>query len=668
MRWTEDMVLMFSYWSSESVLIYLNTISIFRNPAHPMAAVPSSAAVAAVSAPTLMRSASAAAAAAQMAVGIDLGTKNSVVGIMNDNGSVDIIPCDGQRTTPSVVAYKDDGSRLVGKPAVAQQISNPTNTFYDVKRLIGQQFDSQAVQSQLKTVPYGIGKASDGSAVAVLKNGTQIRPEEVSAAILSKLRHAAELHLKRSVKQAVITVPAYFNDAQRAATKVAGEVAGLDVLRVINEPTAAAVAHGIDGIVNSKNVKSEDFDPKKILIFDLGGGTFDVSALSMNDGLLEVIATAGDTRLGGQDIDMSLMKHVISKFSKEHKIDITKSKSSMEQLRKACISGKHDLSQQSKVIIDGIEITRKELEKVSKPILSKCIAPLNSVMKDSNLRVKDINKVLLVGGATRMPAVRQIVEKYFGSSKVSSTAVDADEAVATGAAIQAAKLSGGKGREALKKLLLLDVTPLTTGIETQGGYITPIIDRNTPIPARQSKQFTTTDEAQQAVDIRVHQGERPRAKDNYLLGEFSLRGIPPAAKGVPKINVTFNVDANGILKVTAEDVGTKKKSDITIHSNKGLTENDVRRMIADSVAHAKQDEDVKKFHDATHPLRSLVDRAQSSLRILPESDNKNISAMITDINNWLSTTTPSAGVLRDVASRQKKLQDKLTAALKKVYK
>eukprot|EP01060_Flectonema_neradi_P000563 TRINITY_DN10351_c0_g1_i1.p1 TRINITY_DN10351_c0_g1~~TRINITY_DN10351_c0_g1_i1.p1 ORF type:complete len:646 (+),score=168.13 TRINITY_DN10351_c0_g1_i1:43-1938(+) len=631
-----------------------------------MAAVPSSAAVAAVSAPSLARAASAAAAAStQMAVGIDLGTKNSVVGVMNDKGTVDIIPCDGQRTTPSVVAFKDDGTRLVGKSAVAQQISNPTNTFYDVKRLIGQQFDSPAVQSQMKTVPYKIGKAADGSAVAVLKNGTQLRPEEVSAAILSKLRHAAESHLNRTVKQAVITVPAYFNDAQRAATKVAGEVAGLDVLRVINEPTAAAVAHGI-GEIDNKNDKK--FDPKKILIFDLGGGTFDVSALSMNDGLLEVVATAGDTRLGGQDVDMSLMQHVISKFSKQHKIDITQNKSSMEQLRKACIASKHELSTQLTSNVNGVPVTRKELEKVSKPILSKCIAPLNTVMKDSNIRAKDIDKVLLVGGATRMPAVRQLVEKYFGSSKVSSTAVDADEAVATGAAIQAAKLSGGKGREALKKLLLLDVTPLTTGIETQGGYITPIIERNTPIPARQSKQFTTTEQSQQAVDIRVHQGERPRAKDNYLLGEFSLRGIPPAAKGVPKIDVTFNVDANGILKVTAEDVGTKKKSDITIHSNKGLTENDVRRMIADSVAHAKQDAEVKKFHEATLPLRSLIDRAQSSIRILDDADSKSVTDAIADLNKWLSTSTPSSASISEVTTRQKKLQDMLTVGLKKVYK
>ncbi|KAJ9471929.1 Chaperone protein DnaK [Diplonema papillatum] len=716
-----------------------------------MAALPCTGELGAVTSPALFSrvAAAAAQAAGDAAIGIDLGTKNSVVAVLQaESGKagggaeaehVRIIPCDGHPTTPSVVYYSPDGSRLVGRAAVARQVQSPASTVYDVKRLIGRSFDDPEISKWQRTLPYDIVKHASGRAAVALPGGKVVESEAVSAAILAHLKQAAEKSLGRKVTKAVITVPAYFNDSQRASTKAAGEIAGLQVLRVISEPTAAAIAHGfgsLDGATadgRKGEKKSTRGDRRNVLVFDIGGGTFDVSLLAVKGGFMEVLTTAGDTKLGGQDIDMALLDHVVGRFKKSYSIDLRRNKQAMEHLRQACISTKHALSDATtattrvtvprtppglpplprprsllrefwrktspkrgwkcvvprwfaaepalaaKIALRGggdaggeegafdVTVTRRLLEVLAGPTLQRCRAPLDAVLRDARVKRAQVDDILLVGGVTRMPMIRKFVSSYFGRNLLSDRPVDPDSAVATGAAIQAAKLTG-VGRRT-RDMLLLDVAPLTTGIETQGGFVTPVIKRNTPIPARQTKVFTTTQDSQEAVDIRVHQGERPRAKDNYLLGQFSLRGIPPAERGVPKIDVTFDIDANGILNVKAKDAATQKTSGITIHSTKALSPEDVDRMILDSKANAAADRKAAEARDKVESLRELIQRSKTSASALSKSHSDSVLSSVQSAESWLASRE-TAGTLsaREVTTKHQWLDRELAQAMRKVYK
>eukprot|EP01062_Namystynia_karyoxenos_P082967 TRINITY_DN9445_c0_g1_i1.p1 TRINITY_DN9445_c0_g1~~TRINITY_DN9445_c0_g1_i1.p1 ORF type:complete len:696 (+),score=228.24 TRINITY_DN9445_c0_g1_i1:68-2089(+) len=666
-----------------------------------MAAVPPSAALAAVSAPQLAavaaRAAAAAAAAsgaapppaaaaaagapppqpADIAVGIDLGTKNSVVGAAAGD-RVTIIPVDGHRTTPSVVSFLPSGERLVGRPAVARLVQDPTRTVYDAKRLIGRDFSDAGVTADAKHMPYSVVADARGRAAVRLPSGTIVRPEEVSAAVLARLRAAAEQHLKRPVNRAVITVPAYFNDAQRMSTKAAGEMAGLKVLRVINEPTAAAIAYGIDTAGKPQAEGSAGRSSRNVLVFDLGGGTFDCSLLSCDQGLFEVLATSGDTRLGGQDVDNALLGHLVKQFRRKHGVDVSSNRQAMERLRLACVQAKHALSQQQKVEVPlaaapgaaqrAVAITRTALEQLAKPVLRRLRPPVDRVLSDARLPRRKVDDVLLVGGATRMPAVRRLVENYFGADRLRGRDVNPDEAVAVGAALQAAKLSGAGG-EAAKRMLLLDVAPLTTGIETAGGFVTPVIERNTPVPARQTKAFTTTGDGQSAVDIRVLQGERPRARDNALLGEFTLGGIPPAPRGIPRVEVTFDIDADGILNVKAVDKGSKSSKQITIASRRALSSADVQRMVADARRNEAQDRRLREAREAAEQLRALAARGRAAALALPDSQQRERRGALEAAEaaeRWLDARLAGGGeapALRELQQRAKQLQGAVGSAL-----
>ncbi len=532
-------------------------------------------------------------------IGIDLGTTNSVVAVMEGGEPVVITNEEGGRTTPSVVAFTKDGNRLVGQVAKRQAVTNPENTVYSVKRFMGRNFSEVAAEK--KQVPFQVEKASNGD-VRISADGKQFSPPEISAMVLQKLKKAAEDYLGASVTQAVITVPAYFNDAQRQATKDAGKIAGLEVMRIVNEPTAAALAYGLDK-------KKEE----TIAVFDFGGGTFDISVLEVGEGVVEVKSTNGDTHLGGDDVDETLIKWIIDEFKKDQGIDLSQDKMALQRLKEAAEKAKIELSSAMETEINlpfitadasgpkhlVIKLTRAKFEGLIESVLKKLMPPVEQAIKDAGLAAKDIDEVVLVGGSTRIPKVQEMVKNFFG--KEPNKTVNPDEVVALGAAVQAGVLGGEK-----TDILLLDVTPLSLGIETLGGVATPMITRNTTIPTRKSEIFSTASDNQTSVEVHVLQGERPMASDNKTLGKFHLIGIPPAPRGVPQVEVTFDIDANGIVNVSAKDVGTGREQKITITSSSGLSKDEIDKMMKDAESHAGEDGKRKEVIESRNHLDGLV--------------------------------------------------------------
>jgi len=542
-------------------------------------------------------------------IGIDLGTTNSCVAVMDGKDAKVIENAEGARTTPSIVAFTPDGERLVGQPAKRQAVTNPENTVFAVKRLIGRRYDDPVTEKDKKLVPYKIVKGDNGDAW-VEAGARKQSPSQISAMILQKMKETAEAYLGEKVEKAVITVPAYFNDAQRQATKDAGKIAGLEVLRIINEPTAAALAYGLD--------KKEG---KTIAVYDLGGGTFDISVLEIGDGVFEVKSTNGDTFLGGEDFDMRLVEYLANEFKKDQGIDLKNDKLALQRLKEAAEKAKIELSSASQTEINlpfitadqtgpkhlTMKLTRAKFEQLVDDLVQRTIDPCKAALKDAGLKAAEIDEVVLVGGMTRMPKIQEIVKQFFG--KEPHKGVNPDEVVAIGAAIQAGVLQGD-----VKDVLLLDVTPLSLGIETLGGVFTRLIDRNTTIPTKKSQVFSTAEDSQSAVTIRVFQGEREMAADNKLLGQFDLVGIPPAPRGVPQIEVTFDIDANGIVNVSAKDKGTGKEHQIRIQASGGLSDADIEKMVKDAEANAESDKKRRALVEARNQAESLVHSSEKSLK------------------------------------------------------
>jgi len=541
-------------------------------------------------------------------IGIDLGTTNSCVAVMEGSSPKVIENAEGARTTPSIVAFTEDGERLVGQPAKRQGVTNPERTFFAVKRLIGRRFDDPTVTKDKSLVPYQIVRADNGDAW-VEADSKKYSPSQISAFILQKMKETAESYLGETVEKAVITVPAYFNDAQRQATKDAGKIAGLEVLRIINEPTAAALAYGLD----KKSAGT-------IAVYDLGGGTFDVSVLEIGDGVFEVKSTNGDTFLGGEDFDMRLVNYLADEFKKEQGIDLRNDKLALQRLKEAAEKAKIELSSATQTEINlpfitadasgpkhlTMKLTRAKFEALVDDLIQRTVEPCKKALKDAGLTAGQIDEVVLVGGMTRMPKVQEVVKQFFG--KEPHKGVNPDEVVAIGAAIQAGVLQGD-----VKDVLLLDVTPLSLGIETLGGVFTRLIDRNTTIPTKKSQVFSTAEDGQTAVTIRVFQGEREMAADNKMLGQFDLVGIPPAPRGVPQVEVTFDIDANGIVQVSAKDKGTGKEQQIRIQASGGLNEADIEKMVKDAEAHAADDKKRKALAEAKNHGEALVHSTDKAL-------------------------------------------------------
>ncbi len=574
-------------------------------------------------------------------IGIDLGTTNSCVAIMSGGDPVVIANAEGSRTTPSVVAVTDKGERLIGQIAKRQAITNPENTIYSIKRLMGRKYNSRQVQEAIKRLPYKVVEASNGDAHVEIR-GKRYSPAEVSAMILQKMRQTAEDYLGEKVAEAVITVPAYFDDSQRQATKDAGQIAGLNVLRIINEPTAASLAYGLD--------KKKD---ERIAVYDLGGGTFDISILEIGEGVFEVKSTNGDTFLGGDDFDLRIMDWLVDEFRKDQGIDLRKDRMALQRLKEAAERAKIELSssQESEINLPFItadangpkhlviKLTRAKLEQLVDDLIQRTIEPCKKAMADAGVTARDIQEVVLVGGMTRMPKVIQVVREFFG--KEPHKGVNPDEVVAVGAGIQGGVLKGD-----VKDVLLLDVTPLTLGIETLGGIFTHIIDRNTTIPTKKSQIFSTAADNQSAVTIRVFQGEREMANDNKLLGQFDLVGIPPAPRGVPQVEVTFDIDANGIVHVSAKDLGTQKEQSIKITASSGLAKDEIERMVKEAQAHTEDDKQRRKLAEARNQADNLIYGTEKNLTEhgdkVSEDDKNKIKDAIAAVRKAMEGNEPSA--------------------------
>jgi molecular chaperone DnaK len=574
-------------------------------------------------------------------IGIDLGTTNSCVAVMDGKDAKVIENAEGARTTPSIVAFNEDGERLIGQPAKRQAVTNPENTLFAIKRLIGRTFADPTTQKDKAMVPYKIIKADNGDAW-VEAHGEKYSPSQISAMILQKMKETAESYLGEKVTQAVITVPAYFNDAQRQATKDAGKIAGLEVLRIINEPTAAALAYGLD--------KKEG---KTIAVYDLGGGTFDISVLEIGDGVFEVKSTNGDTFLGGEDFDMRLVEYLAAEFKKDQGIDLKNDKLALQRLKEAAEKAKIELSssQQTEINLPFItadasgpkhltmKLSRAKFESLVDDLIQRTVAPCKAALKDAGVTAAEIDEVVLVGGMSRMPKVQETVKQLFG--KEPHKGVNPDEVVALGAAIQAGVLQGD-----VKDVLLLDVTPLSLGIETLGGVFTRLIERNTTIPTKKSQTFSTAEDSQSAVTIRVSQGEREMAADNKLLGQFDLVGIPPAPRGVPQIEVTFDIDANGIVQVSAKDKGTGKEHQIRIQASGGLSDAEVEKMVKDAEANAETDKKRRETVEARNQAESLIHSSEKSLKEygdkVTEAERTAISDAIAALKTSVEASEPDA--------------------------
>mgnify|MGYP001445426060 FL=1 len=588
-------------------------------------------------------------------IGIDLGTTNSCVAVMEGTQAKVLENTEGARTTPSVVAFTDNDEKLIGQPAKRQAVTNPENTIFAVKRLIGRNFDDPTVKKDVETAPFKIVNSDKGDAWLEAK-GNKYSPSQISAFVLQKMKETAEKYLGQEVSKAVITVPAYFNDAQRQATKDAGKIAGLEVLRIINEPTAASLAYGLDKKVN-----------KKIAVYDLGGGTFDVSILELGDGVFEVKSTNGDTFLGGEDFDNTIVEYLLSEFKKESGIDLKSDKLALQRLKEAAEKAKIELSSATQTEINlpfitadktgpkhiNLKMTRAKLEALVEDLISRTIPPCKTALKDAGLSAGDISEVVLVGGMTRMPKVMQEVKNFFG--KEPNKSVNPDEVVAMGAAIQAGVLQGD-----VKDVLLLDVTPLSLGIETLGGVSTKLIEKNTTIPTKKSQVFSTAEDNQPAVSIRVLQGEREMATDNKILGNFELVGIAPAPRGVPQIEVTFDIDANGIVNVSAKDKGTGKEQKIQIQASGGLSEEEISKMVKEAESNKEADKKKRDAVDSRNQADTLLHSTEKNLKDhgskISDADKKAIETASSNLRNSLKGT--------DVEDIKKKTQELVQASMK----